>query len=185
VSLAQPDFTSNCQGAANAGTQLFLVALDANSMERLTRSCNGVNFHPVYVLYTFSLNPVVMADPQLEGAALGTTVIPVTSTANPSVGTYLTVMRSYAAAVPQDSMSMTGWVSTQLFQLAAKNIGDPPTSQAILNGLWSIKNDDLGGITQPLTFTKGQPAAQMVCYWLLELKSGHFASPNNGQRTCL
>jgi branched-chain amino acid transport system substrate-binding protein len=82
-------------------------------------------------------------------------------------------------------MSMTGWVSTQLFQLAAKNIGDPPTSQAILNGLWSIKNDDLGGITQPLTFTKGQPAAQMVCYWLLELKSGHFVSPNNGQRTCL
>jgi hypothetical protein len=185
VSLAQPDFTSNCQAAASAGTQLFLTALDANSVERLTQSCNGVNFHPVYVLYTFSLSPAVMADRQMEGAMLGTTVIPVTSTGNPSVASYLTVMHSYAAVVPQDSMSMSGWVSTQLFQLAAKNIGDPPTSQAILHGLWSIKNDDLGGITQPLTFTKGQTAPQSVCYWLLELKSGHFASPNNGQRTCL
>jgi branched-chain amino acid transport system substrate-binding protein len=185
VSLAQPDFTANCQAAQSAGVQVFLTALDANSMERVTRSCGGVNFHPMYALYTFSLNPTVVADPQLDRAALGTTVIPFTVSSNPSIANYLSILKRYAPGLPPDSMSVTGWVSAQLFQLAAANLPDSPTSQDILNGLWAVKGNDLGGITQPLTFNRGQTAPQAVCYWVLQLTNGHFVSPNNGVRSCL
>jgi hypothetical protein len=31
---------------------------------------------------------------------------------------------------------MAGWVSAKVFEEAARNIGDPATAQAVLNGLW-------------------------------------------------
>jgi hypothetical protein len=65
---------------------------------------------------------------------------------------------------------MQGWVATQLFDDAATNVPEPTTSQAILNGLWTIRNDDLGGTTYPLTFVKGQDARQQYCGWLIEIR---------------
>jgi branched-chain amino acid transport system substrate-binding protein len=49
VSLAQPDYTSACQSAKTAGVQLLAVGTDANSLKRIARSCDGVNFHPRFV----------------------------------------------------------------------------------------------------------------------------------------
>jgi hypothetical protein len=48
-----------------------------------------------------------------------------------------------------------------------------------------MKNDDLGGIAEPLTFTKGQNNVQRICYWINEIQGGTYISPNSSQRTCL
>jgi branched-chain amino acid transport system substrate-binding protein len=58
---------------------------------------------------------------------------------------------------------MQGWVATQLFEDAAANVPDPTTSHAILNGLWTIRNDDLGGTTYPLTFVEGEATPEQYC----------------------
>ena len=42
-----------------------------------------------------------------------------------------------------------GWVAGKLLERAGANLPDPPTSEAILRGLWSVSNDNLGGLTEP------------------------------------
>jgi branched-chain amino acid transport system substrate-binding protein len=93
-------------------------------------------------------------------------------------------MRHYAPGVPLDGSGIEGWTSAQLFAAATQNLPDNPTTQDVLAGLWSIKNNDLGGLTGPITFTKGQNAPEVLCWWAVQLKSGQAVSPNGGQRSC-
>jgi branched-chain amino acid transport system substrate-binding protein len=184
ASLAQPDFTSICLDAKSAGADIFFVGMDANSTVRLARSCRAVNYTPQYAMVASSNGPQVQSDPNLDGAVIGSVTIPWFFTANPAVVEYQTTLKRFGPGVPVNPASLIGWVSAKLFELATRNLPDPPTSQAILDGLWSIKNDDLGGLTGPLTFTKGQNAPKQFCYWLVQIKGGQYVTPNGAERAC-
>jgi len=81
---------------------------------------------------------------------------------------------------------MIGWASGKLFEKAVlATSADPTTSAGILEGLWTVKGDDLNGLAAPLTFRRDQTAVPVVCYWLAQTKGGHWISPNNGKRTCV
>ena len=184
VSVAQPDYTSTCQSAQAAGAQLALVTLDLNSMERWVRSCNSVNYHPQYSTESNDAYPALASVPGYEGMVVGLPAIPWVVTSNPGVAEFQATIRQYAPGLQPDHAGLIGWISAQLFAVAAANLSDPPTSQSILSGLWSIKNNDLGGLTVPWTFTQGQNAPRTLCYWLAQVKNGQWISPNNGQRAC-
>jgi branched-chain amino acid transport system substrate-binding protein len=184
ASLAQPDYTANCQAAANAGVQIFLVGMDQNSLERVERSCAGVNFHPGFAVPGSVASLQMTSDAGLEGLGAGLNVLPWFATSNPGIVEFQNVLRQFAPGLRPDAASVTGWVSAKLIERATKNLSDPPTSQSILDGLWSIKDDDLGGLTSPLTFTRDQNAAPVLCYWIAQIKGGQWISPNGGRRTC-
>jgi branched-chain amino acid transport system substrate-binding protein len=184
VSVAQPDYTSACQAAHSAGAQVVYVALDPNGIARLARSCNSVNYHPQFVTTNLAAPVSLASEPLLNGMAVSQVTMPWMVTSSPAIVEYQRVLKQFAPGQPPDSSSMLGWASAQLFQAAARAVSDPPTSQSILSGLWSMKNVDLGGITAPLTFTKSQNAPMVFCYWSTQIQNGQFVSPNNGHRTC-
>jgi branched-chain amino acid transport system substrate-binding protein len=103
---------------------------------------------------------------------------------SPAVDAFNAAMAKYAPGVPVDTNTMVGWVAAKLFEEATTHLSEPPTSASVLAGLWSIKNNDLAGLTYPLTFTKGQNAPKVFCYWLITIQGGKFVSPNGGQRSC-
>ena len=43
----------------------------------------------------------------------------------------------------------------------------------------------MGGLTQPLTFTRNQNAPRVVCYWGVKIQGDAFVSTDGGNRTCL
>jgi hypothetical protein len=47
----------------------------------------------------------------------------------------------------------------------------------ILQSLYRIKNNDLGGLTYPLTFSAGKNAPRVLCYWLNEVRAGTLIVP--------
>ena len=51
-SLAQPDFTAECLAARNAGAQVLVPIMDANSVQRIARSCNSVGYKPVFSVWS-------------------------------------------------------------------------------------------------------------------------------------
>jgi hypothetical protein len=77
-----------------------------------------------------------------------------------------------------------GWVSANLLEVAAQNLPDPVTSQSILKGLWAMKNNDLGGITAPLTFHQGAANPQPMCYWGVQIHNGGWTTIDGGARFC-
>jgi branched-chain amino acid transport system substrate-binding protein len=142
-----------------------------------------VNYHPQLFVATGDA-PTQATDPLLDGMYVSMPVLPWMITSNPGIVEYRNALAKYGAGLQPSNSSIVGWVSAKLFQLAAHNVADPPTSESLLDGLWSIKGNDLGGLTIPLTFTRNQNAPAVLCYWQEQFTSGQIISPNNGQRIC-
>jgi branched-chain amino acid transport system substrate-binding protein len=77
----------------------------------------------------------------------------------------------------QDPTSTATWASLELFRKAMANASDQPTRDEVFSAYYTLKNEDLGGLLpQAVTFTKGQPAPKMNCFWVYKLDGGKFTS---------
>jgi branched-chain amino acid transport system substrate-binding protein len=184
ASIVQPDYTAVCQGAQSAGAQAFAVIMDTGSIGRLVRSCNSVNYHPLFASPSLTAAPSLATDPLNAGMIGGLGAIPWMVTSNPGVTEYQQALKQYAPGLQPDAATISGWVAGKLFQAASQRLSSPPTSGSILQGLWSIKNDDLGGLTAPLTFVENQPAVQQLCWFVVQISGGKWVALNNAKRTC-
>lgn len=54
----------------------------------------------------------------------------------------------------------------------------------LLAGLWTFKNETLGGLTHPLTFTKGQNALSMTCWCRLVIDRRAFSAADGMNVRC-
>jgi branched-chain amino acid transport system substrate-binding protein len=184
TSIAQPDFTAECLNAQGQRADVVIVLLDANSINRVAASCARQGFHPTYA-WNASLTVDSQKDnPELQGALIGMNVAPWTSSSTPALKAFRDAMATYAPSTPPSAGHITGWTAGVLFGRGAAQLQEPPTSAAIIDGLHQVKDDDLGGLTYPLTFTEGQPAPRVVCWYGVRIAEGSFVADNGGQRKC-
>jgi branched-chain amino acid transport system substrate-binding protein len=94
-------------------------------------------------------------------------------------------MAQYAPGVPLVGSPTFGWASAKLFEKAAEHIGDQPTSASVLDGLWGIRNETLGGLTMPLTFDRDKDAPRPLCYFPYTVTNGAYTLVDNGKVHCL
>jgi branched-chain amino acid transport system substrate-binding protein len=180
TTVVQPDYTSVCLNAQKSNAPVLWYVLDANSGIRLARSCDSVGYHPKYFAIAIHTAPSMAGMPSFDGLGSVSFVLPWMVTSNPSIATYHAVMKQYGAGVEPDGVGVSGWTSAMLFQAAVTHtqLSNTPTSQDILNGLYALNKDDLGGLTYPITFKKGEKPPQVACGWFVSLKNGRWISPN-------
>jgi len=124
-------------------------------------------------------------DPNIETYVTGVNVFPFFQSGTPATDEYQAALRKHGGGkVVAGVGTATGWVGGKLLEKVGAVLPEPPTSQAILQSLWKVKNNDLNGLTLPLTFNEGQTAPEVVCYWPVVVQGGRWSSPTNGQRTC-
>ncbi len=99
--------------------------------------------------------------------------------------TYQQAMKTYAPTLQGSASSAAEWTAGMLAVAADKFLTANPTSAEFFQGLWSIKNDTLGGLAPPLTFNQGAPATPSPCYFLMTIKNGQFVDANNGTYQCV
>ena len=70
------------------------------------------------------------------------------------------------------------WASGKLFEAAVAKAppGGPLTADGLLKGLYSIKGNNLGGLTAPLTYAERAPAQKNACSFTVAVQS--FGRPN-------
>jgi branched-chain amino acid transport system substrate-binding protein len=183
ASLAQPDFTSECLGAKNAGAQVFIMAMDSNSVGRVASSCARASFRPVLSWASSVTLDRHKGDPNLEGSVIPVPVLPWFLSGKPAIAEFQDVLKRYASGVIPSGSSINGWAAAKLFEKAAAAIGKP-TSEAVLQGLWALRGDTLGGLTYPITFNKDQKATEVDCWYTVVIGKGAFTSPDDGQIHC-
>jgi len=185
VTFTQPDFTSICVSAQNAGADVLLVATDANSHQRIMANCNRVGYRPTDVLTTIQASIDFKNDPNMDGSVIVSNVMPWFLNQNPVVAEYQATLKKYAPSQGFDATSMNGYSSAKAFEKAVQTVpaGQPVTTKDVLAGLYRLDGDDLGGIVAPLRFTPGQPAKPVACGWTVVLNKGEFTS--DGQRFCV
>jgi branched-chain amino acid transport system substrate-binding protein len=183
ASLAKPDFTAECLNAQQAGVEIFGVGLDANSLTRLAASCARQGFFPVYASAASIANVQHENDPNIPRLISGSPVAAFPLTSIPAVKQMRDAFDRYAPDVQVFAGHMTGWVSGKLLEEATRAI-EEPTTEAILAGLWSIRDNDLGGLTHPLTFAESATAARATCWWPVIIEKGTYEAPYGEAARC-
>jgi branched-chain amino acid transport system substrate-binding protein len=155
------------------------MAFDSQSYGRVARSCASVGYKPMFSLVPNATNNIVEIK-EMEGAVITSIVLPWFDTSHPAIAEMYQAMKRYTPRAQADTEAGLAWSSAELFRRAATGrLSAVPTSQEVLDGLWSLKGETLGGLTYPLTFTKGQNAEVKSCWWLVVIAHGAFTSPRN------
>lgn len=183
IGLAQPDFTAECLAASNAGVEIFFVGADQNTLRRATSSCVRQGFHPLFASGGPALVDDLKNEPNFSNSFVaGFNTFPYFQPDIDAAAEFQSATKRFG--VRPSGGAALGWVSGKLFEKAAAKLPEPPTTAAVLAGLWSVKDDDLGGLTQPLTFTEDQKPAVKVCWWNVTIRDGAWISPDGYRRTC-
>lgn len=185
ASLTSPDFTSNCQAAKKAGAQIFFIGLDTNSIERVMTNCASVGYHPTFSTGGSLATPALLKFPLAEGSVFTSGTLPFVDTSNAQVRAMDQVLKQFAPGVTPSAASMAGWISAQLFTIAAQHLSQTPTSADILNGLWKIHNNDVGGTTYPLTFRRNKVVQPRTCFWVVAAHNGTYVNVGDGKLHCV
>ena len=185
TSITQPDFTAECLAARNAGAEIILVVLDPNSIRRVAKSCNRQSYKPMFAIIGVAQDDSMKDTPELDGTVVSTGIFPYLQTGTPATDEFHRARQTYSAATPLSVGLAAGWTAGKLLERAAARLPEPPTREGLLAALWTIKSDNLGGLSYPLSFTENQPAKQEACWFDIALHQGSWVSPDGYKLHCL
>lgn len=164
VSVAQPSFTAECASAQQNGVKVFLLGTDANSTRRIANDCAKQGYRPRFAVLQTS--DEMAAEPALEGGFFGSATFPWVVGDTPATKEFRDTMATYAPGVDLSAHSSSGWVAAKLFQTAVTGrLGDTPTASQVLEGLWALRGETLGGLTSAITFSRGKGAPPSYCFF--------------------
>lgn len=184
VSIGQPDFTAECLDAQRAGVQLLSVVADVGTVGRVVSSCDRQGFHPQYLQGSGTMDAHLATLPGMADALVQLNDFPWTVSGEPAVDEFRAAYRTYAPNDPLTPTASQGWASAKLFEKVAALVGTTPTSAQILAGLWSLRGDTIGGLTPPLTFTRGRPAPDARCSFSMQVQGGRIVAPVGLRTVC-
>ena len=184
ASVAQPDFTAECLNAQRSGAQVFLILMDTSSVLRIANSCSRQGYKPTFAWAANATGPTQPQNPALEGGSIGATAFPWMVGDTPATAEFQAAMARYQKGIAPTGSHTVGWVAAKVFEKAAAAMPEPPTAAAVLDGLWKINSDDLGGLTYPLTFKRDQPAQPRVCWFNVKITGGAFTAPAGARYSC-
>jgi branched-chain amino acid transport system substrate-binding protein len=176
ASLAAPSFTAQCIAAQQAGVQVLAVAFDTTNVIRLAKDCDKQGYHPIYAESGTVPGDSLAAEPAMEGTLAGQTNAPWFLTDGP-IAEHRAAMEKYFPKVTVDSTTVSGWVAGVALGKAienslSKNPDGAIDSDAIKEGLGMFKDETLGGLTPPLTFTSSGVQKQSNCAFSIVIKDG-------------
>jgi branched-chain amino acid transport system substrate-binding protein len=190
VSLAQPDFTAECIQAQRNGATGIHSAIDGPSIARLARSCAQQGYKPQYMGISLAIIDSISSEPALEGLMAPQGNFPFTSASTPAEAEYQAIRQQYAPSLANSPAVATVWAAGALLREAVKGAALPSgkvTSRDLLNGLYTIKDDNLAGLSgTPLTFVEGQSPKKLVnCLFYIRLTGAKWTAPYGSKSICL
>jgi branched-chain amino acid transport system substrate-binding protein len=115
----------------------------------------------------------------------GQTDFPWVDNYTPAQATYQQAVKEYDPGLASSATTAAEWTAGMLAVAASGDLTATPTSAQFLKGLWSIKNNDLGGLAPPLTFNTNAAATPSDCYFLMNLVNGQYIDLYKGASQCV
>jgi branched-chain amino acid transport system substrate-binding protein len=187
TSLVQPDFTAECLAAQREGVELFEIGLDTNSIGRLAASCARQGFRPIFGFPAGLAKENQQQDTNLEGARSTLPTFSWLQNDSPAALEFQEALKRYGKnLLPVTAGHTGGWTAGKLFEkgVLAGGATGKVTRATVLAGLYTIKNDTLGGLTSSLTFNAGQPPARVPCSTQIEINKGKWRLIDGGKFNC-
>ena len=175
-SLVQPDYTSQCLAAKQGGATAIIVALDGASIRRFAGDCARQDYHPVLSSADLVITRDLLTDPNVDGLVVGGKMVPFPSSDSPGMKEAHAAFDRFAAGQIVTGGFAYGWLVGEFFAQAAKNLPDKPTYADLADGIYSIRNNDMKGMTYPITITRGHVIDRQLCFGTTIIKGGKFVA---------
>ncbi|HET9773277.1 MAG TPA: ABC transporter substrate-binding protein [Acidimicrobiia bacterium] len=184
VSIAQPDYTAEVLQARNSGAEVLANIADAASGVRIIRSALRQDWRPVFLATQAANDDTTAKAPDVKG------LITVTQgTApymdGPWMADYRDAVAKYVPGGPLGGTGAAGWAGVKLVEKIAPTWGDQPTTQKVIDSLYALKGETLGGLIPPLTFPRGDDRTRVnLCGVPLQFDGAKIRAPLGNTFRC-
>ncbi len=174
-SLTQPDYTAQCLAARNSGAQVFMAALDTASLRRVAGDCARQNYRPIFGTVDLLALANLPSDPNVDGMVVASRIAPWVDTRVPGIAELHRAFARYAPGAVISGGNANGWILGEFFAAAGERLPEHPTQADLVDGIYSVKKNNLNGMTYPITLTRGQPLARQLCFGVVVIKDRTYA----------
>ena len=177
IAKTQPNYDAPCLAMKSASVDSLAIGQSSDIVTRVVDQCAQLGYKPTIVNQVTTFAQTQSQDGNFNGSYWVSPDANFLDTAIPGVATYHEALQQYVPQLltnPQyDINEMWEWAGAQLFAKAAKLAHLTPSSTPadLKAGLYQVKNDTLGGLTPPLTFTQGQPT-NPAGYYVMQIQGG-------------
>lgn len=179
ISSAAADYTAECLSWIDAGVDFINMGVDGFAAEKIMTNCDEQGYTGTYSVSQGSVaGSLLKGTHNVVGAING---FPWWVDDAP-VAEYRSVMDA-AGVDPEgyENPTATGiWAALQMFAKANATLTDAPTAAETLANMYTIKDETLGGLVSPTTWTEGETAPPRNCWWNYSLTDGKIENPLGG-----
>jgi branched-chain amino acid transport system substrate-binding protein len=192
----QPDYTAACVTFKQSNTTDVGIE-GAPLLQNLARDCARQNYYPRYTSGDGQISQNSwLKDPNIKQAIAAVYSFPYTVTKGEtseqtsSLKQFHSSLDKYAPKVLKGDSKQPAtviWTAAKGFEKAASTIpaGTAPTAALVKAGLYTFKDETLGGLTpNPITFTEGQEHPPNSCWFFLQIKNHKISAPQGMETTC-
>jgi branched-chain amino acid transport system substrate-binding protein len=186
ISIAQPDYTAECLTAQRAGVEVLAVVADGATARRVAVSCARQGYQPILSIAGPAVDERLTgggANEVLEGTLGTVATFPYVLHDSPATEEFRATMARFGTGESLSASMAQGWVSAKLFEKAAAG-AEPFTSERILDGLWRLSDETLGGLTAPRTFVREGKNPDVRCFFVMKLSGAVWTAPRGSELVC-
>jgi branched-chain amino acid transport system substrate-binding protein len=186
MSLGQQSFTSECLQIRNARADNIYVGADGATLGRVMRDCTQQGYTGIMTGNALALVDRNKSEPTFNNRFVAASFIfPWIKNSLPAERAYQAAARRYAPGTILSGAAAGAWTSGKMLEAAVGAVADkarqgPITRALILEGLYKLRNETLGGLTAPWTYRPGKTAPDQPCYSLIAIVNGQWAAPIKG-----
>jgi branched-chain amino acid transport system substrate-binding protein len=189
VSASSPDYTAPCQEVKSSRVQSYYLGLASSTLTKLLPQCvqQGVSARLVLPDVLDSTFPAQAA---FDGAQMASTTYPFFDESLPAAKQMHAAFAKYEPSMGTNAMPLNGnavetFIAGRLFEAAVKASGSSTINpETVKKGLYALKDETLGGLAPPLTFTEGKPNL-FNCFYAFSISSGKYVVGNDAKPTCV
>lgn len=183
ISITQPDFTSECIQARNAGVELLFVAGDPNTVGRVASSCRRQNFNPQFLQPDATVGASTPSKAGLGDVLVGIRTFPFTGVSGPAYQEFAAAWAKHGGGQPPGPVASMGWAAAKVFERAAKAAGGDISRASLIKRLYALKGERFGGLTVPLSFSPSGSSASK-CLFVMKGSGGKWTAPRGDRPQC-
>jgi branched-chain amino acid transport system substrate-binding protein len=183
ASSSAPDYTAVCQALMEKHVGSYVLDFGSAIVTNITDACYQQGLRIPQIVGGYSTDSSWKSDKAFNDTIAVDGSTPFFESSTPAQKAYRAALSKYAPSIvgqPLDnSLSEFGWLSGQLVAAAAKKTTGKVTAASVTSGLYALKNETLGGMVQPLNYTRGKPT-NLDCYFTWKISGGKFVPGPDG-----